>query len=64
MDKGSTVIIIEHNLDIIANADYIIDLGPDAGAYGGKIVSASPFNTFVKETDSYTAKYLREYLNM
>ena len=62
VDKGSTVIVIEHNLDIIANADYIVDLGPDAGAEGGKIMAAAPFDTFIEKTDSYTSKYLRKYL--
>ena len=64
VDKGSTVLIIEHNLDIIANADYIIDLGPDAGSFGGKIMAATPFETFLETKNSYTAKYLREYLSI
>jgi excinuclease ABC subunit A len=64
VNKGATVIIIEHNLDIIANADHIIDLGPDAGLFGGKITAAAPFNTFLKTNNSYTAKYLREYLKI
>ncbi|MBM3193778.1 MAG: excinuclease ABC subunit UvrA [Chlamydiae bacterium] len=64
VDKGSSVIIIEHNLDIIANADYIIDLGPDAGMFGGKIMASSTFDTFLEKNDSYTAKYLREYLKI
>ncbi len=64
VDRGSTVIIIEHNLDIIANADYIIDLGPEAGQFGGKITCSAPFNTFLKQKDSHTANYLRKYLKM
>lgn len=64
VDKGSTVIIIEHNLDIIANADYIVDLGPDAGIFGGQIVKAAPFDAFIEKTPSHTVKYLREYLNL
>jgi excinuclease ABC subunit A len=62
VDKGATVLIIEHNLDVISNADYIIDLGPDAGAYGGEILASTNFDEFLKKTDSPTAKYLREYL--
>ncbi len=60
-DKNNTLIIIEHNLDIIANADYIIDLGPDAGEKGGEVITSKPPEEFIKE-QSYTAKYLKEIL--
>jgi excinuclease ABC subunit A len=62
VDKGATVLIIEHNLDVIANADHIVDIGPDAGAYGGEILASLPFDEFLAKTKSHTAKYLREYL--
>ena len=61
-DKKNTLIIIEHNLDIIANSDYIIDIGPEAGEKGGKIIAKGTINEFIKNKDSYTAKYLKEYL--
>lgn len=62
VDKGHTVIIIEHNLDIIANADYIIDLGPDAGIYGGEVVCKGTPEEVSKHPTSYTATYLKKHL--
>lgn len=56
--RGNTVIIVEHNLDIIRQADYIIDLGPGAGKLGGKIVAQGPPNEIKKSSVSITAKYL------
>ena len=62
VDEGATVIVIEHNLDVIKNADWIIDLGPEGGEKGGKVVaSGSPED--VCRADTYTAKFLREVLN-
>jgi len=58
VDKGNTVIIIEHNLDVIKLGDYIIDIGPDAGRYGGEVVYAGPASEITKETPGYTAAYL------
>lgn len=61
IDYGNTVIVIEHNLDFIIDADYIIDMGPDAGKAGGKIV----FEGYLKDiinADTYTAKAIRNYL--
>ncbi len=62
-DKGNTVIVIEHNLDVIKNADYIIDIGPEGGDLGGEIVSQGELKTILSSTKSYTGKYLKKYLN-
>jgi excinuclease ABC subunit A len=61
VDAGNTVVIIEHNLDIIAEADWIIDLGPEGGDAGGRIVAQGTPEQVIK-TSSYTAKFLREFL--
>ena len=64
IDKGNTVVTIEHNLDIIKEADYIIDLGPEGGAAGGNIVaSGTPQQLMKKVQQSYTAQCLKAYLN-
>ncbi len=63
VDHGNTVIIIEHNMDVIKNADWIIDLGPDGGAKGGDIVAFGTPEKIANTTEGYTGKYLREYLN-
>ncbi|MBN2571362.1 MAG: excinuclease ABC subunit UvrA [Ignavibacteriales bacterium] len=60
--KGNSVIIIEHNLDIIKCADYIIDLGPDAGDKGGKVVVAGIPEEIIRNKLSHTGKYLSNYL--
>lgn len=60
--KGNTVIVIEHNMDIIKSADYLIDLGPDGGDKGGKIVAKGTPEEVVNNFDSHTAKYLRRVL--
>ena len=59
VDKGNTLIIIEHNLDIIKSADRIIDLGPGAGSNGGKLVTQGSLKEVAAHSTSYTAKYLR-----
>ena len=61
-DKGNTMIIIEHNMDMIKSADYIIELGPDAGEKGGYIVATGEPEKVVKTKASPTAPYLKEYL--
>ncbi len=64
VDAGNTVIVIEHNMDVIKTADWIIDLGPEGGDQGGRvIVTGSPEEIVQYHEESYTAKYLREYLN-
>jgi len=63
VDRGNTVAIIEHNLDIIRAADYVLDLGPEGGDGGGNIVACgSPRELLQKTKKSYTARFLREYL--
>lgn len=62
VEKGNTVIVIEHNLDIIKSADYIIDLGPEGGERGGNIMAKGTPEEIVKNKESYTAKYLAEEL--
>ena len=62
VDRGNSVVIIEHNLDVIKNADWIVDLGPEGGEAGGQIVVEGPPEKVVKHPTSYTAKFLRKYL--
>lgn len=62
VDHGDTVIVIEHNLDVIKVADYVIDLGPDGGSRGGKIVATGTPEEVSKCASSYTGQYLREIL--
>jgi excinuclease ABC subunit A len=61
-DQGATVVIIEHNLDVIKLADYIIDLGPEGGNRGGNIIFAGTPEDLINVEGSYTAKYLKPYL--
>lgn len=58
--KGNTVLVIEHNLDMIKNADWIIDLGPEGGKYGGEIVTTGTLDEVIKHKTSHTAKALRD----
>ena len=62
-DSGNTVLIIEHNLDIIKCADYIIDLGPEGGEGGGTIVAKGTPEQVAKCEKSYTGKYLKRLLD-
>ena len=62
VDKGNTVVVIEHNLDVIKTADYIIDLGPEGGAGGGQIVCTGTPEEVAACPESYTGKYLRRML--
>jgi excinuclease ABC subunit A len=62
VDKGNTVIVIEHNLDVIKTADWIIDLGPEGGNGGGRIVAQGTPEDVAKVKESYTGQYLKEYL--
>lgn len=61
-DLGNTVLVIEHNLDVIKSADHIIDLGPDGGAGGGTLVAAGTPEEIAKNPKSYTGQYLKPYL--
>lgn len=63
VDKGNTVVVIEHNMDVIKMADYIIDLGPDGGREGGKIVAKGTPEQIIAKGVGFTAKYLKEYID-
>ncbi len=63
VDKGNTILVIEHNLDVIKTADYIIDLGPEGGKGGGTIIAKGTPEEVVKSKKSYTAKYLKPLLD-
>ncbi len=63
VDKGNTVVVIEHNLDVIKSADYIIDLGPGGGDDGGKIVAAGPPEQVVASPGSKTGKFLQKMMD-
>ncbi|MBP6819814.1 excinuclease ABC subunit UvrA [Ferrovibrio sp. MS7] len=62
VDNGNTVIVIEHNLEVVKTADWVIDLGPEGGDGGGMIVAAGTPEDVAKVADSYTGRYLKEYL--
>ncbi|MFZ9695418.1 MAG: excinuclease ABC subunit UvrA, partial [Chitinophagaceae bacterium] len=62
VDRGNTVLVIEHNMDVIKMADYIIDLGPEGGDGGGQILFVGTPEEMVKKTNTHTAQYLREEL--
>ena len=61
-NEGNTVIVIEHNLDIIKTADWIIDLGPEGGDKGGKIIFSGETDEIINKKNSFTGKYLKKYL--
>ena len=63
VDEGNTVIVIEHNLSVIAEADYIVDLGPEAGEAGGQVVACGTPEQVAKNRVSRTAPFLRKVLN-
>jgi len=60
VEAGNTVLVIEHNLDVIRNADWIIDLGPEGGDRGGEIVAEGPPKDIAKAKRSYTGQVLKE----
>ena len=62
VDAGNTVLVIEHNLDVIKSADYIIDLGPEGGDKGGEIVTVGTPEEVIKCEKSYTGKFLKPYI--
>lgn len=63
VDKGNTVLVIEHNLDIIKCSDWIIDVGPEGGVYGGEIVCQGKPEDIIKQKKSWTGRYLKEILS-
>lgn len=63
-DSGNTVVVIEHNLDVIKTADYIIDMGPEGGDGGGMVVAEGTPEEVAKVKASYTGQYVKKYLNL
>lgn len=62
-DQGNTIIVIEHNLDVIKTADWIIDLGPEGGEQGGRVIATGPPETIAKDKKSFTGKFLSNVLS-
>ncbi|HKA57277.1 MAG TPA: excinuclease ABC subunit UvrA [Gemmatimonadales bacterium] len=62
VDKGNTVVVIEHNLDVVKTADWVIDLGPEGGELGGRVVAAGPPERVVQSKESHTGQFLRKVL--
>ena len=62
VEQGNTVVVIEHNLEVIKTADWIIDIGPEGGAKGGQIVAQGTPEEIVKVEKSYTGQFLKPYL--
>jgi excinuclease ABC subunit A len=63
-DHGNTVVVIEHNLDVIKTADWIIDLGPEGGDGGGRIIADGTPEHVARQPESYTGRYLRAVLEL
>ena len=61
-DHGNTVVVIEHNLDVIKTADWVIDLGPEGGDGGGRIIAEGTPEDVAKNKESFTGQYLKEVL--
>jgi excinuclease ABC subunit A len=64
LDKGASILVIEHNLDVIKSADWIVDLGPEGGGAGGNVVACGPPEEIAKEKRSHTGRFLEPYLRM
>jgi excinuclease ABC subunit A len=63
VDQGNTIVVIEHNLDVIKSADYVIDLGPEGGVGGGRIVAAGSPEEVAQNDTSATGRFLAELLS-
>lgn len=63
VEGGNTVLVIEHNLDVIKSADYLLDLGPEGGDGGGYLVASGTPEAVAEVAGSYTGQYLKPYLN-
>ena len=63
VEKGHTVLVIEHNMDVLKNADWLIDLGPGGGKHGGELLYEGPPEGILTLKNSHTAFYLKEKLN-
>ena len=64
IDRGNSVVVIEHNMDVIKNADYVIDIGPEGGEKGGIIIAKGTPEEIVENKNSQTGKYLRKTLSL
>ena len=64
VDKGNTILVIEHNMDVIKMADYIIDIGYEGGRDGGQVVATGTPEEVAQHTKSHTAKFLKEELKI
>ena len=64
VETGNTVIVIEHNLDVIKTADWVIDLGPEGGAGGGTVVASGPPEHIAAVEESYTGQFLKKLLDV
>jgi excinuclease ABC subunit A len=64
VDQGNTIVVIEHNLDVIKSADYVIDLGPEGGAAGGRVVAAGTPEEVAHLEESATGRFLADLLTM
>ena len=62
VDKGNTVIVIEHNLDVIKSADWVVDLGPEGGSRGGRVIAEGTPEDVAAQPDSYTGQFLAPML--
>ena len=62
IENGGSLIVIEHNLDVVKAADWVIDLGPEGGGRGGRVVAAGTPETIAAVTEGYTGRYLRDAL--
>ena len=63
-DGGNTVVVIEHNLDVIKSADYLIDIGPEGGEGGGRVIAEGTPEEVAENPESYTGRYVKRYLNL
>jgi excinuclease ABC subunit A len=61
-DAGNTIVVIEHNLDVIKTADWLIDMGPEGGSGGGTVVGVGTPETLAQNPDSFTGRYLKRLL--
>jgi excinuclease ABC subunit A len=61
-DDGNTVVVIEHELDLVKNADHVVDLGPEGGEHGGQLVAAGTPEAVARDEESHTGQYLRDLL--
>jgi excinuclease ABC subunit A len=64
VETGNTVIVIEHNLDVIKTADWVIDLGPEGGAGGGQVIAEGTPEQIAAVEESYTGQFLKKLLNV